>query len=165
MRLRQEFGTLSEQEARLKEQYERLSDEIVPAAEPESFTRVGTSEQRREDQQRQDAQDAIYRVEREQKPELAFGSLLEAFMQTELARQDWFGARFVRSSKYDDFWNGTDGILEWPGDRPETSVRLALDFTVAEGEDNLKYKLGKVQRGVQIKKNRIVRQPSRKVRR
>ena len=151
MRLRQEFGALSEQEARLKEQYERLSDEIVPAAEPESFTRVGTSEQRREDQQRQDAQEAVYRAEREQKPELAFGSLLEAFMQTELARQDWFGARFVRSSKYDDFWNGTDGILEWLGDRPETSVRLALDFTVAEGEDNLKYKLGKVQRGVQIK--------------
>lgn len=151
IRLRQEFGALSEREARLKDQYERLSDELVPSVEPESFTRVGSPEQRRKDQERQDAQEDVYRAEREQMPELAFGSLLEAFMQTELSRQDWFGARFVRSSKYDDFWNGTDGILEWPGDRPETSVRLALDFTVAEGEANLKRKLGKVQRGVQVK--------------
>src|SRR3989339_543342 len=146
-----EFSRLSSLEETLKRKYEDLINMLPPEPHPDAFTRIGTPESRTRDQHHQDAQTVRFGLEKKETPELAFGDLLEAFMQVELSRQNWFGARFVRVSKFDDYDNGIDGVLEWSGDHPETSFRLALDFTVAANDDVLKKKLGKLQRGNRVR--------------
>lgn len=87
-----------------------------------------------------------------------YGGFLENVMEVELGRQDWFGAAFVRSTKYDDYLNGVDGVFEWPSDDPRNAFRLAIDFTVSENDSLLEKKLSKVERGVDVK---YFRSPSR----
>jgi len=149
-RRRLDFARLTVEEEKFKRAYDSELATMGEEPKPESFRRVGTEGRRRADQLRQDEFARQFAQEKLEEPELAFGDLLEAFMQVELMRQDWFGAQFVRTSKYDDYFNGTDGMLEWPDDRPESSARLAIDFTVAESDEVLRKKCRKIDRGVQI---------------
>jgi hypothetical protein len=141
----------SEQEERAKAAYKIMSAGMRQELRPADFTGVGTAEERAAAQREQDVATERFARQRVEEPELQFGDLLEVFMQVELSRQDWFGAEFVQTSKHDDYFNGTDGVLEWPGDGPESSVRLALDFTVAQSDLSLNKKYRKLTKGTSVR--------------
>lgn len=141
---------LTDSEASLMARYDALNASDAPPAIG-GFSSIGSDDQREADRRLESALRDRYARQKETQPELAFGQLLESFMQAELSRQDWFGAAFIRPTDFDDYTNGVDGILEWPDEDPMTAVRLAVDFTVAETPELLRDKLDKVERGVRVK--------------
>lgn len=111
----------------LAEEYRKFffaNEQSLPLRPPEIFSfKIGTSARMEGDNK------WVIKVRKEflaRKSEI--GIMLERMFQGEIFRSKWFeGARFFRTTEYDDF-HGADGVLEWP--MPDGKViRLAIDAT------------------------------------
>lgn len=77
--------------------------------------------------------------------------VLEAMLNVEIDRSDWFGALTSRTTFYDDL-KGTDVVLEWDEkDRFGFIPRLLVDITSSTQESRIKEKLEKLNEGEDVK--------------
>ncbi len=89
----------------------------------ESFKGIGTEQTRAQDEAR-----VIQLRNNFDARGTESGNALERMVEAEVARNGWFGgAKYVRTTAFDDYTNGTDAVLTW--DKPG-APRIGLDMTV-----------------------------------
>ena len=76
---------------------------------------------------------------------------MEAFLASEIETADWFEASVFRTTRYDDFLNGVDLVLEWDQGEENEPLRLAVDVTTATSPEALDGKLAKLKYGSTVK--------------
>lgn len=80
------------------------------------------------------------------------GLLMENFLEVEVDRSDWFGATTVRTTRFDDFFNGVDLVLEWEQEEGDGVIpRLAVDVTTARGGAVLRNKQSRADAPARVK--------------
>lgn len=79
------------------------------------------------------------------------GEAVEAMLNVELDRSDWFGGLTFRTSQYDDM-KGVDAVIEWSAKDTYGFVpRLAVDFSGSENPGRVAEKLDKLKNGTRVK--------------
>src|SRR3989338_8901882 len=76
---------------------------------------------------------------------------MEAFLASEIEMADWFEASVFRTTRYDDYKNGVDLVLEWDREEGEEPLRLAVDVTTATSPEGVEKKLAKLKFGSRVK--------------
>lgn len=80
------------------------------------------------------------------------GNILESMMSTEIDRSDWLGGLVFRTTKFDDYHNGVDAVLEWDlADELGFVPRLGIDITSSTKEKTVSGKLQTARTGRRVK--------------
>jgi len=130
----------------LAEQYRQflVAEKLSLLPPPIDSFAVGTPEKRKADQQWVAEQKKRHALRKSE-----IGIMLERMLQAEILRSGWFaGARFFRTSEFDDF-HGIDGVLEWKT-AGGTMLRLAVDLTGDTTEERLEDKLRRERKLVRV---------------
>jgi hypothetical protein len=121
--------------------YERLSQR--PATK--SFSHISAVERRR-DQEKEIELDARFIHSGGSR-----SRLLENLLRIEMERADWFGATVFITTKFDDYINGADAVIEWPAEDGNPACRLVVDITAASDPERLNEKLRRIKNGGRVK--------------
>ncbi len=98
-----------------------------------------------EDQRREDSMQAA-KLKREYRTQgTVEGRTLELVLPGIIAQNNWFGGEISPTTEYDDYFNGTDAVLEIG------KGKLLVDITSAELPERVKAKLGKLVHGGTVK--------------
>lgn len=81
--------------------------------------------------------------------------LLEAVLNNEAEMSNWVGedAYTFQTFEYDDFFNGVDTVVEWEPDEDGEPPRLAIDFTTASDQGNVREKFDRIRNDLDKKDN------------
>lgn len=80
-----------------------------------------------------------------------YPKILEAILTRQIELANWFGdeATTFQTHQYDDYINGVDMVIEWPGDGEGEPVRLAVDVTLASNVDTIANKIMRVRQDIE----------------
>lgn len=73
--------------------------------------------------------------------------ILEAVLLEQIEASEWLGENCytIKMSKYDDYFNHVDFVIEWPGENGGKPIRLAVDVTMSD-DDKLTEKLERIKK-------------------
>lgn len=79
------------------------------------------------------------------------GHLLERVLTDLLERYNLLGGVTMKASRFDDFFNGVDAVMEWPQDENGTYPRLAIDFSSASKSGAISHKRTRTKDGAYVR--------------
>jgi hypothetical protein len=149
-----EFLTQFDRNERLTEVEDRVYDEMRKRKEPgpkeEDFADIFPRTEIKTDTE------LVQRIEKNYALHTERGEILEETLLQQIYHSCWFGdnCETVRTTKFDDFTNHTDFVIEWDA---EDEIRLAVDTTVTNDIEIIEKKVIRIQNELNKKRGATIK--------